>query len=414
MKTIYALFILLAATSFGLSAQMLDFAPMDENFSQVLNFHGVDTVWVIYPENYSITKVDSAFVEGYFFWQQVQEKPVYAYKSELLLSFEDFDKHLQFYGPFCQFKRDEILQIPLKQTHTGFSFNDEVFENPDDAFFYMNDSTNRLYTCRNSIHSAFPLRDMPLGFYPLNILHGSEFVLNGYAANETDGEKLNDLPALRYQYFNDQVVSRFMRAYFAKTFSDERKMTEILKTTDAFIDSLCYFLQQDAGKVPVTKVYFYAKREDLQAFLAQPLFQTIYGKSLPGNNHITGLETQTLWHELGHTVIDATIGKNPNPFWHEGFRQYTDYFRNQDALNNDLETTREHIDTFSADLVDSDAGFFNAWHNYAISGAFVGFIIRKYGLNDFIAAYRQNDISEFLVQKGSDLKREIEEFKQSI
>ncbi|WP_372648009.1 hypothetical protein [Draconibacterium sp.] len=409
MKTIYTLFILFA--TIRLCGQPLNFVPLDENFSGVLKFHAVDTVWVIYPEDYEITHADSAFVEGYFFWNQVQAKPVYTYKSELHLSANDFDKHLQFYGPFSKYKNSSILQMPVKQTKNGFSFKDRLYESADDAFFYMNDSATNLYTCRNSVEASFPLREMPLGFYPLNILHGSEFVINGYANNI---EQLNDLNTLRARYFRNPTKTRFMEAFFAGTFSDEERMEKITRATDDFIDSLCCYLHQDARKVPVTKVYFYETRQDLQAFLAQPLFQTIYGKSLPGNNHITGLETQTLWHELGHTVIDATIGKNPNPFWHEGFRQFTDYNKNKDAYNNDRRITKEHIDSLSPDLISSNTGFFNAWHNYSISGMFVDYLIKKYGLEDFIAAYRKNEFHELFIRHGSDFEKETEAFKRSI
>lgn len=410
MKKIYVLILLFS--TFRLCGQSLDFVAMDENFTRVLKFHAADTVWVIYPENYKISAVDSAFVEGYFFWQQVQEKPFYSYINELLLTPDDFNRNLQFYGPFPGFKRKDILQLPIKQTDTGFSFNEVSFDSPDDAFYYMNDSATRLYTCRNSAKAPFPLRELPLGFYPLNILHGSELIINGYANGET--QNLNDLETLRNRYFDKPIETRHINAYFAKAFSDEEKMEEITKSTDDFIDSLCYSLQQDVRKVPVTKVYFYEKREDLQAFLAQPLHQTIYGKSLAGNNHISGLETSVLWHELGHTVIDATIGPNPNPFWHEGFRQFTDYFKNEEAYKNDKQSTIENINTLSLELVNNTSGFFNGWHNYAISGTFVHYIIRKYGLENFIKAYRKNTFVEFFSQHNSGIENEIEAFKKSI
>lgn len=397
-----------------LTAQQIKFVPMDENLTQILKFHAVDTVIVVYPDDYTFTKTDSAFVESYVFWEQFQKKPVYVRKKEYQMTKNDLKKNIQFYGPFAGFNQTETMQVPVQKTSAGFIFKNELFNQPNDAFFYVNDEATRFYTCRNSPEASFPLRELPLGFYPFNILRNGEFVFNGFVSDKTGETHLNDVIALRSEYFLKPLKTRYFEIYATQTFSNDSMLAVIVKNIDSFVDSLCRFLNTCADLVPVTKIYFYENREDLQHFLAQSLHQTIHGKSLPGSNHITGLNMATLQHETGHTVIDFTIGKNGNSFWHEGFRQFTEYFFSEEAFKNDMQKTKENLELLTADLIEGKSSFFSNWANYPLSGAFFKFLVDKFGLEPLKQAYNKNQIETLLSTEQTSIQKLLSEFQQQL
>lgn len=121
----------------SVSAQNSGFVKGDENYTLTLAFHKVDTMLVVVPHNYKISDQEKRTIENYVFWDQYQKKPIYVYKKETELASGDDSKHLQFYGPFCDFKIAEIQNIPIKQIPGGFWFNDEAFTQAGDAFFYI-------------------------------------------------------------------------------------------------------------------------------------------------------------------------------------------------------------------------------------------------------------------------------------
>lgn len=395
--------------------QSLKFAPLDENFTRVLKFHAVDTILIVFPDNYPLDYQDSAVIENYVFWGQYQKKPVYIYRAESTLINSDFEKNIQLFGPFHLFRNDMLLNIPIKQIEYGFTFNNQSFNLPEDAFFYINDACKRLYTCANS--NDFPLcfRDYPVGFYPLNIFRKTDFVYNGYCSDLIAEEDINDLEDLREDYFSSPVLSQYFDVYYAKSLGPGISQNSIAKAMDDFADSLCFSLDGNPKFIPRSKVYFYAKREELQQFIAQPLSQTIYGKSLGNINHITGLNMSTLKHELGHTVIDNTLGKNNNPFWQEGFRQYTDYLFNKEAYKKDRQITIAQIDLLTEDLVNNKSnGYFSSWSHYPVSGVFVKFVVEKVGFVNFKEAYSQNSIEKLLSNHGYSVDEMVADFKNHL
>lgn len=408
------LILLFSVIKYTVFSQTTEFVPLDENFSQVLKFHSVDTVTVIFPDDYNFLRADSVFVESYVFWEQFQKKPVYIYKKEQQLTEVDLGKNLQFCGPISGFKRMEILHIPVNKTSEGFILNGKLFNQPEDAFFYVNDDATHFYTCRNSENAIFPLRELPLGFYPFNIMRNGEFVYTGFISDKTGETKLNDLNALRSEYFLNPVKTKYFEIFAARPFEQDSILHCITKNTDAFVDSLCRVLNTNAGLLPFTKLYFYETREDLQNFLAQSLRQTIYGKSLAGSNHITGLNISTLRHEVGHTVIDFTLGKNPNPFWHEGLRQFTEYFFSEEAFQNDWQKTKENIELLTIGLIEGKPNYFSNWANYPVSGIFVKFLIDKYGIEKFKTAYRCDKMNDLLYIDENSTELLINDFKKYV
>jgi len=184
-----------------LHAQIPGYVQGDENYSLTLAFHNIDTLLVVVPHNYTITAQDKTDIENYVFWDQYQKKPVYVYKTETELTQEDEARHLQFYGPFSDFKLAEIQNIPVKQTKGGFLFGNESFTLPTDAFFYINDEATRLYTCRNSTQQQHPYANYAAGYFPFYIFRGNEVYLSGNCSNNTGEMHVNYINTMRAQYF---------------------------------------------------------------------------------------------------------------------------------------------------------------------------------------------------------------------
>ncbi|NTW23834.1 MAG: hypothetical protein HGA37_03965 [Lentimicrobium sp.] len=147
---------------------------MDKNIAQMTGFYATDTIIVVLPDDYSINARDEAEIRNFVFWKQ---KPVYVFKNESDLTPSDFHKHLQFFGPCFRFTYPLASEIPFTIDALGFSFNGIAYQQPDDAFYYMNSSGNRLFTCRNGENIPLLYVRHMAGAYQRYIFSGNSVVL---------------------------------------------------------------------------------------------------------------------------------------------------------------------------------------------------------------------------------------------
>ncbi len=399
--------------SFAAVSQSGKFAPLDENFSRGLEFHKTDTILVVYPDSYILSSSDSIFIEAYPFWGDFLPTPVYTYKCESELDPSDEEKKRQYYGPFFLFSEKAITDIPIKKCDQGFSAIGQEFTNPQDALVYYTDDAKRFFVCKNN-GAWFPLRTLPVGFYPFNILRGNEFLYNGWYSDQRGEKHINDLRDLRKKYFKYQTQSRYFDLFIADSLGNDSISTAIATEIDNFTDSLCSFLNIAQCKIPRSNLFFYAKNNEINQFLAQPASMTIYGKSVATSNHVTGLNMVTLKHEVGHTIIDFGIAKCEDAFWQEGFRQCTDYFFDQQAYSNDMQTTYKNILSLTPELLTGKTNFFFNFDNYPLSGIFTHYVIERVGQQKFINAYSTNQCLSLLGNDPQSIQKFIEEFVQQI
>ena len=391
------------------------FAPMDEGFERIRRFHDVDTITVVYPHGYVLSEDEKALIEGYVFWEQGQNRPAYFYLDEHDLNAADSENHLQYYGPFDRFTNQHMIDIPIQPVSNGFQVEGNVFDQRGDAFFYITDDGTRLFTCRNSAEAPFPATELPLGAYQLNVLRDNELIYTGIYSEEGSTKDINDLTMMRREYFAETLESAYFDIYLARDLLDNDTAPKaFVQKADAFVDALCNYLTIAPYKLPRTKLYFYNSNEELQLFLAQPLWQTIHGKALEGNNHITGLSLSTMKHEIGHTVIDFGLGRNPHAFWYEGFRQYTDYFFSEGDYQLDRRITLEHIDLLTPELIFGATNYFNNEQHYPISGVFVRYLIDQVGYEAFVEAYIRDDMDTLVDSVFTSTDNLILDFRKAL
>ncbi|KAF0204445.1 MAG: hypothetical protein FD170_350 [Bacteroidetes bacterium] len=147
---------------------------MDKNIQQMISFYAADTIIVVLPDGYSIIKSDEDEIRNFVFWKQ---KPAYIFKQESELTPSDLQKHLHFFGPCFGFTNSFDSEIPFAINAHGFSFNGTDYQNPEDAFYFMNTAGNRLYTCRNGENFPLSYARCMAGAYQLYIFSGSKMVL---------------------------------------------------------------------------------------------------------------------------------------------------------------------------------------------------------------------------------------------
>jgi len=401
--------LILTGLNITLNAQVKGFVAMDDSVKAMFEFYKVDTILVVLPDAYTISKNNAEAVENFVFWKN---KPVYQYKHESALQPNDFEKNLQFFGPVFKFRNKSLLDIPFGIEAQGFSYKGRSFQKPEDAFYYMHPSLRKMYTCQNGDEHPLAYLGFLAGAYQLYIWNGNEIVYSGFETSPTSVEQINNMDALRENYFCRKIISQFFNLYFNCSLPGDSISHTLGKELDNYVVQLCLFLDIDTVGLKAIDTYFYSEREELQYFIAAPLWQTIYGKSFGDINHITGFNLGTFKHETGHSIIAAKMGFNPSPFFSEGFRQYTDYFFSKDAYSNDLKVFKENPDLLSKELVFSNgSGFFRGWVNYSISGVFTKYIVERVGLKEFKEAYKQNKVEELLAKIGLSTESLIEDFK---
>ena len=183
MKTKSTLVATLVAISFLIGnlcfAGNSKFRNSQSNTTPTMSFYRTDTILVILPETFKLTEMDKKDIESYVFWEKNQNKPIYNYKLESEVSKTDSKKHLIFYGSLSDFQRKDFLGIPIKKLTKGFRFNNQVFDQPNDAFFYLNERSTRMYICKNSNQAQHEFFSVGIGAYPLHIFRGDTIVITG-------------------------------------------------------------------------------------------------------------------------------------------------------------------------------------------------------------------------------------------
>jgi hypothetical protein len=150
------------------------FTSMDKNLQQMISFYSADTIVVVLPDGYSLNTRDEEEIRNFVFWKH---KPAYVFKCESELTPADLKKNLQFFGPCTRFTRSFASETPFTIDDQGFSFDGDNYHNPEDAFYFMSNSGNRLYTCGNGDNAPLTYTKFMAGAYQLYIFSGNKMVL---------------------------------------------------------------------------------------------------------------------------------------------------------------------------------------------------------------------------------------------
>lgn len=398
----------------SIKAQIHGYIQGDENYTLTLSFHKADTVLVVVPHNYNITEQEKTDVENYVFWEQYQKKPIYLYKTETELTPVDASRNIQFYGPFYDFELTETQNIPFKQVEDGFSFNNEIFKNPEDAFFYINNEATRLYTCRNSAQVWHQYTNYAAGYFQLYIFRGIEVYLSGFYSNSTEELNVNYIRKMREPYFKT-IPTHFFDFYLAKSMYTDSLRQIITEQADGSLENLCKVLKTDTVDLEKMTTYVYCNMLDLQQFLSMSPKMTILGKSFGAVNHICTFNMTVFKHELAHTIIGRKVGVQSNSFFCEGFAVYSEYMLDQSRYTSDLDSAKINIDLLTEEIITGpDHRFYSFPPLYPVSGVFTQFIIDKISIETFKAIYARENIENAFSEAGFPLVELITEFKNKI
>lgn len=185
MKTIFNLATTAAITFTFLLSNVSAYSRNNRSYSSenratyTMAFYRTDTILVMIPDSFDMTETDKKNIESYVYSENQQNKPVYAFKHESEIKARDNRKHILVYGSLNNFQRKKFMRIPVKKTGKGFKFNNQNFSQPNDAFYYVNETATRLYLCGNSKQFQPTILSMGIGAYPLHIFRGNEIVYTG-------------------------------------------------------------------------------------------------------------------------------------------------------------------------------------------------------------------------------------------
>lgn len=393
-------------------SQPAGFIAMDDSVKLMQKFYDTDTVVVVLPDGYDLNHEDATLIRDFVFWK---EKPFYEFRHETQLSTTDSGKHLLFSGPVHAFRHISAADLPVTPLKYGFSYKGEQFCLPGDGFYYISDNADRLYICRNGEDAPLSYLGYLTSAYQFYILRGDRIIYSGFHPGRGKTEQMNNLDDLRKSYFGKMIRTKYADFYVAASITDTTGLGSALPEFDRYVDGMCQYLSVEPADVPRFVTYFYNTREELQYFIAAPLWQTVYGKSTGNINHVTGLSMTICRHEAGHTIIGATIGKAPSAFFDEGFRQATDYYFSPETYQHDFEVFRTHHQYLTPALITGEpVEFFRAMENYSISGIFIHALIRITGPEAFKRAYAGHCMDEFIQEYGYTWEKLIEEVKTNI
>lgn len=150
-----------------------------KNQTLLVKFFETDTVLIVVSETCVLSAIDKADIENAIFWENDQPRPVYVYMAESKITKQDLNKHMLFYGCLQQFQRKEFFSIPVKKGKKGFRFDNKDFDQPTDAFFYVNKGANRMYLCKNSENIRHQFFTLGGTAYPMHIFSGNKIVITG-------------------------------------------------------------------------------------------------------------------------------------------------------------------------------------------------------------------------------------------
>lgn len=150
-----------------------------KDYPLTMSFYRTDTILVVMPNTLSLSIMDKTEIESYVICDKKFKRPIYIYKPESEVTKIDCNKHLLFYGSFSSFQRKDFLRIPIEKNINGFKFNNHIYNQPNDSFFYINEKGTRMYVCKNSDKAKPELLSIGTGNYPLHIFRGDNVVITG-------------------------------------------------------------------------------------------------------------------------------------------------------------------------------------------------------------------------------------------
>lgn len=390
------------------SAQALRVIGLDDQFRAFQDFAAADSVVIVLPDTPFTTEADSHLVARLNFFGS---KGVFRRESQLTPS--DYRRHLMVVGPWHQFTAEDLLSIPIGRSDHGFILANRVFSQPDEAFFYLNDTATRLYAVGNTWRSLDAVRRHVLGAYSLYVFRGDEMVLSGTCRGAACADSINDLEAMRKSYFTS-TSSGHLQVYYPQIADSDAVHQQVGHALETYLGQLADALGEDVRTLAPINVYIYANRADLQAFLGVPMTMQMWGLSVNNVIHSENAGLETLKHEVTHSFIRQAIGDNSNNFLVEGFRQYTEYLFDSTVGERDRDSTRAHLLRLTPALTSGNPQeFFSHPSSYPISGVFVQYLVDTFGLDSFKSMYSTNALAEELKKRhGVSIEDLIGQFRQ--
>ncbi|MEZ5072695.1 MAG: hypothetical protein R2751_17480 [Bacteroidales bacterium] len=149
---------------------------MDETMARMIDFYRTDTLVVVLPDGYALSRDERNTLEGFVFWE---EGPVHVYVPESELDTADTARHPSFSDPskVCRSRR---LGDPFPAHGTGISIPGQNLRRKRGRFYRMGVEGTRIYTCHNGDRASLTyVSFLAGGAYPLYVFQGNELLLTG-------------------------------------------------------------------------------------------------------------------------------------------------------------------------------------------------------------------------------------------
>lgn len=318
-------------------------------------------------------------------------------KFESELNAQDFEKPMLVLGSINSFQSWNSFKTPIKQIKKGFRFGNLKFHQPDDAIFYISDTTAkamRIIITGNSVGSLRPIvNNIRTGYSYLIFEDGIITHFGKCTDNKYDKSKHVYLPDLKSKYYQ-MVQTKYYDFYITK-----RLVTQItanmpkLDSFDLFVDKYIEIMKLNK---PTYRIPCFIHFDQEEISYISTHFNHLCGGSTAGvvngkEIHSKGFDG-AIEHETSHLIFNTEYNENAPTFLSEGIRQFYDYTNDSIQLSQGIKTAIQFQDEDLKKVIFGIEPFFQGNKYYQISGVFVKYLIDKWGLEKFKQFYKTEKI----------------------
>jgi hypothetical protein len=189
------------------------------------------------------------------------------------------------------------------------------------------------------------------------------------------------------QTLNLRFSTRYIEFHFSKAFAELDTVKGRAEAYDKFCDDVINRMDLPAPSARI-RCFLYASESEMRECLGI----NGGGWAISGEIHTLGLFP--VQHECFHVLIDGLMRQPKSPFFAEGIGQYFELTRDSQMVNRDLSIVSKFLDQPIESWAEGTKGFWDSpkegWITvtYSISGMFVRYLIREFGLYRFKEFYR--------------------------
>jgi len=312
-------------------------------------------------------------------------------KKENELVCKDYKKHLYFYGQINWYQHWERYNLPIEKLDNGFALGSEKFTKGTHAIVLINSSKDRFAFIGNSLSSLLGDRGR-WGAYDYFILDNTKRVQWGNLSNNSfDSLKHINGIKERFNILDKKIEQDYLTIHYPNRLTNNEDYFTSINEIKTNLDKIIKLLEL---KSPNYVIEGYIYKDKFQK--VQLCYHEGYGVAYPAWKEINVIYNETgnndvIIHESIHILFNNEINNdNKSTLLDEGIVGYAMSLLDSVKIKKNPESVKlcfkDPIDKWFDERIDSGREI-PPNKLYPISGAWVSYLIEKFGLEKFKNLY---------------------------